>query len=84
MRCRASAGAQKNPGQTAGGTAASETQVLSETTDEAGRTFRRVADGSGSIVEQTSKESGEVLVEVTVGEHDRGAGEEVEAFDRAI
>jgi hypothetical protein len=47
--------------------------VLSETTDdEAGRTIRRVADGSGSIVEQTLNESGEVLEGVMVGEHDRG------------
>src|SRR5829696_9041700 len=42
-------------------------QVLSETTDEAGRTVRRVADETGSIVEQTLTESGEVSEEAVVG-----------------
>ena len=53
-------------------------QVLSETTDEAGRTVRRVADGNGSIVEQTLTESGEVSEEAVVGEADTAgeAGEE--------
>src|SRR5215204_1229358 len=53
-------------------------QVLSKTTDEAGRTVRRVADGNGSIVEQTLTESGEVSEEAVVGEADtaREAGEE--------
>jgi len=53
-------------------------QVLSETTDEAGRTVRRVADGNGSIVEQTLSESGEVSEEAVVGEADTAgeAGEE--------
>jgi pyruvate/2-oxoglutarate dehydrogenase complex dihydrolipoamide acyltransferase (E2) component len=52
--------------------------VLSETTDEAGRTVRRVADESGSIVEQTFNESGEVSEEAVVGEADTAgeAGEE--------
>jgi hypothetical protein len=53
-------------------------QVLSKTTDEAGRTVRRVADGNGSIVEQTLTESGEVSEEAVVGEADTAgeAGEE--------
>ena len=53
-------------------------QVLSETTDEAGRTVRRVADGNGSIVAQTLTESGEVSEEAVVGEADTAgeAGEE--------
>ena len=53
-------------------------QVLSETTDEAGRTVRRVADGTGSIIEQTLTESGEVWEETVVGEADTAgeAGEE--------
>src|SRR5215207_5170284 len=53
-------------------------QVLSKTTDEAGRTVRRVAAGNGSIVEQTLSESGEVSEEVVVGEADTAgeAGEE--------
>jgi hypothetical protein len=42
--------------------------VLSKTTDEAGRTVRRVADETGSIVEQTLSESGEVSEEAVVGE----------------
>jgi e3 binding domain len=49
-------------------------QVLSKTTDEAGRTVRRVADGTGGIVEQTLSESGEVWEEAVVGEADM-AGE---------
>jgi hypothetical protein len=49
-------------------------QVLSKTTDEAGRTVRRVADGNGSIVEQTLTESGEVSEEAVVSEADT-AGE---------
>jgi pyruvate/2-oxoglutarate dehydrogenase complex dihydrolipoamide acyltransferase (E2) component len=53
-------------------------QVLSKTTDEAGRTVRRVAAGTGSIVEQTLTESGEVSEEAVVGEADTAgeAGEE--------
>ena len=53
-------------------------QVLSKTTDEAGRTVRRVADGNGSIVEQTLTESGEVSEEAVVSEADTAgeAGEE--------
>jgi pyruvate/2-oxoglutarate dehydrogenase complex dihydrolipoamide acyltransferase (E2) component len=53
-------------------------QVLSKTTDEAGRTVRRVADGNGSIVEQTLAESGEVSEEAVVGVADMAgeAGEE--------
>jgi e3 binding domain len=53
-------------------------QVLSKTIDEAGRTVRRVADGNGSIVEQTLSESGEVSEEAVVGEADTAgeAGEE--------
>jgi e3 binding domain len=53
-------------------------QVLSETTNEAGRTVRRVADGTGSIVAQTLTESGEVSEEAVVGEADTAgeAGEE--------
>ena len=53
-------------------------QVLSKTTDEAGRTVRRVADGNGSTVEQTLTESGEVSEEAVVGEADTAgeAGEE--------
>src|SRR5215207_3895355 len=53
-------------------------QVLSKTTDEAGRTVRRVADGNGSIVEQTLSESGEVSEEAVVSEADTAgeAGEE--------
>jgi hypothetical protein len=52
--------------------------VLSKTTDEAGRTVRRVAEGNGSIVEQTLTESGEVSEEAVVGEADTAgeAGEE--------
>jgi pyruvate/2-oxoglutarate dehydrogenase complex dihydrolipoamide acyltransferase (E2) component len=40
--------------------------VLSETTDEAGRTVRRMADESGTVVEQTLTESGEVSEEEAV------------------
>ena len=71
-------GAQQDPGRTTEGTAASGAQVLSETTDEAGRTVRRVAEESGSIVEQTLNESGEVSEEAVVGEADTAgeAGEE--------
>ena len=47
--------------------------MLSETTDEAGRTVRRVADDSGSIVEQTLNESGQVSEEAVVGEVDTAA-----------
>jgi len=47
---------------------ASGARVLSETTDEAGRTVRRVVDESGSIVEQTLNESGQVSEEVVVDE----------------
>ena len=69
---------QEDPGRTTEGTAASGAQVLSETTDEAGRKVRRVADESGSVVEQTLTESGEVSEEAVVGEADtaREAGEE--------
>jgi sortase A len=42
--------------------------VLKESTDEAGRTVRRVVEESGSIVEQTLSESGEVSEEAVVGE----------------
>jgi hypothetical protein len=65
---------QEDPGRTTEGTAASGAQVLSETTDEAGRTVRRVADESGSVVEQTLTENGEVSEEAVVGEADT-AGE---------
>ena len=69
---------QEDPGRTTEGTATFGAQVLSETTDEAGRTVRRVADESGSIVEQTLTESGEVSEEAVVGEADTAgeAGEE--------
>ena len=59
---------EKDPGRTAEGTTASGAQVLSETTDEAGRTVRRVADEAGTVVEQTLTESGEVSEEAMVGE----------------
>ena len=52
--------------------------MLSETTDEAGQTVRRVADEAGTVVEQTLTESGEVSEEAVVGEADTAgeAGEE--------
>src|SRR5215207_6550726 len=66
---QATVGTQEDPGQTVEGTAAPGAQeVLSETTDEAGRTVRRVVQGSGSSVEQTFSESGEVSEEAVVGE----------------
>jgi e3 binding domain len=65
---------QEDPGRITEGTAGSGVQVLSETTNEAGRTVRRVADESGSIVEQTLNESGQVSEEAVVGEADT-AGE---------
>ena len=69
---------QEDSGRTTEGTAASGAQVLSETTNEAGRTVRRVAEESGSIVEQTMTERGEVSEEAVVGEADTAgeAGEE--------
>ena len=59
---------EEDPGRTAEGTTAPGAQVLSETTDEAGRPVRRVADESGTVVEQTLTESGEVSEEAMVGE----------------
>ncbi len=47
--------------------AASGTQVLSETTNEAGQTVQRTVDESGSIVETTLDESGNLVDEDIVG-----------------
>jgi hypothetical protein len=65
---QATGGVQENQSQTIEGTAVPGTQPLSETTDETGRTVRRMVDESGSIVEQTLSESGEVLEEAVVGQ----------------
>ena len=76
-------GAREDSGRIAEGTAVSGAQqVLSETTDEAGRTIRRVADASGSIVEQTLNESGQVSEEAVVGEAST-PGEAGEQNDKA-
>jgi cell division septum initiation protein DivIVA len=66
---------EEDSGRSAEGTAASGApEVLSKTTDEAGRTVRRVANDSGSIVEQTLNESGQVSEEeAVVGEADTAA-----------